>query len=115
MVELKVDNREMRSIFAKSERKRHLPAVIGVSLEASCCVVSDESWIVLRFPWGLSGNKLVEEPSSDAIIDEAEGGDSNLVAELNKHTHKDRRISYFVAIKCTIRITINNTQNNWAR
>ena len=94
MVELKVDNREMRSILAKSERKRHLPAVIGVSFEASCCVVSDESCIVLRFPWGLSGNKFVEEPSSDAIIDEAEGGDSSLVAELNKHTQRSKNFIF---------------------
>ena len=94
MVELKVDNREMRSILAKSERKRHLPAVIGVSFEASCCVVSDESCIVLRFPWGLFGNKFVEEPSSDAIIDEAEGGDSNLVAELNKHTQRSKNFIF---------------------
>ena len=92
MVELKVDNREMRSIFAKSERKRHLPAVIGVSFEASCCVVSDESCIVVRFPRDFSGSKLVEEPSSsDAIIDEADEVDSNLVAELNKHTQKSRK------------------------
>ena len=73
-------------MFAKSDRKRHLPAVIGVSFETSCCVFSDESCIVLRFPLGLSGNKLAEEPSSDAIIDEADGGDANLVAEINKHT-----------------------------
>ena len=81
-------------MFAKSDRKRYLPAVIGVSFEASCCVVSDESCIVLRFSWGLSGNKLVEEPSSDAIIDEAEGGDSNLVAELNKHTQRSKKFIF---------------------
>ena len=89
MVKLKVDNREMRSIVPKSDRKRHLPTVIGVSFEASCCVVSDKSCIVVRFPWDFSGSKLVKEPSSsDAIIDGADEVNSNLAAELNKRTQK---------------------------
>ena len=92
MVELKVDKWEMRSIFAKSDRKTHLPAVIGVSFKASCCVVSDQLCIFVRFPWDFSGSKLVEEPSSgDAIIDEADEVDSNLMVELNKHTQKSRK------------------------
>lgn len=56
-------------------------AVTGLSFEESSCVVSDESCMVVGFPWDFSGNKLVEEPSSsDAIIALADEGDSNLVA-----------------------------------
>ena len=80
---------------SRLRKKGQLPAVTGLSFEESSCVVSDESCMVVGFPWDFSGNKLVEEPSSsDAIIALADEGDSNLVAELNIHTQKTKKFIF---------------------